>query len=84
MAADCLARMIRKAQNNNLIVGLAENLIPKGVAVLQCADDTIIYLKDDIEVARNMKLLLYLYESMSRLKINFSKSEVIRMIPYAL
>ena len=28
-------------------------------------------------MARNMKLLLYLYEMMSGLKINFSKSEVL-------
>jgi hypothetical protein len=62
MAADCLARMIRKAQNNHLIVGLAANLILKGVVVLQYADDTIICLKDDLEVARNMTLLLDLYE----------------------
>jgi hypothetical protein len=41
--------MIRKAQENNLIIGLAENLIPKGVAVLQYADDTMICLKDDID-----------------------------------
>ena len=30
-----------------------------------------------MEMAQNLKLLLYLYESMSGLKINFSKSEVI-------
>jgi hypothetical protein len=34
-------------------------------------------LKDDDDIARNMKILLYLYEMMSGLKINFSKSEVI-------
>ena len=68
--------MVRQAQVNGLIYGLAENLIPNGVAILQYADDTIICLKDDIEVARNMKLLLYLYEMMSGLKINFTKSEV--------
>lgn len=45
--------------------------------MLQYADDTIICLKDDIEVARNMKILLYLYEQMSGLKINFSKSEIL-------
>jgi hypothetical protein len=67
--ADCLARMVRKAQRNNLV----EN----GVAILQYADDTIVCLKDDINVARNMKLLLYLYEMMSGLKINFDKSEVL-------
>ena len=41
------------------------------------ADDTIICLKDNLDMARNMKLLLYLYEMMSGLKINFSKSEVL-------
>ena len=46
------------------------------MVILQYADDTIICLKDNIETARNMKLLLYLYEMMSDLKINFTKSEV--------
>jgi len=75
--ADCLARMVKMAQHNGLLCGLAENLIPKGVAILQYADDTIICLKNDVEKARNMKLLLYLHEVMSGLKINFGKSEVI-------
>lgn len=34
LVADCLTRMVRKAQNNGLITGLADNLIPKGVAIL--------------------------------------------------
>ena len=75
--ADCLARMVRQAQSNNILCGLADNLIPKGVAILQYADDTIICIKDDVDMARNLKLLLYLYELMSGLKINFGKSEVI-------
>jgi hypothetical protein len=80
MAADCLTRIVRKAQDNNLVIGLAENLITKGVAILQYVDDAIVCLKDDDEVmarTRNVKLLLYLYELMSGLKINSSKSEVI-------
>jgi hypothetical protein len=75
--ADCLTRMIRKAQTNSLITGLAENLISNGIAVLQYADDTIICLKYEINNARNMKLVLYLYEMMSNMKMNFTKSEVI-------
>jgi hypothetical protein len=75
--SDCLARMIWQAQRDDMIIGLADNLIPKGVAVLQYADDTIICLKEDLDIARNLKLLLYLYELMSGLKINFTKSEVI-------
>jgi hypothetical protein len=69
--------MIRRAHENNLIIGLADNLISKGVVVLRYADDTIIGLKNNLEMARNLKLLLYLYELMSGLKINFTKSEVI-------
>lgn len=69
--------MVHKAQDNGLIRGLAANLITNGVAILQHADDTIICLEDNIERARNTKLLLYLYESMSGLKINFLKSEIV-------
>ena len=47
------------------------------MAVLQYADDTILCLKDEVEVARNTKLLLYLFKEMSGLKINFDKSEVV-------
>ena len=69
--------MVTLAQENGLIEGLVPDYIPKGVAILQYADDTIICLKDSRENAQNMKLLLYLYENMSGLKINFDKSEVI-------
>jgi len=47
---DYLTRMIRQAQRNGLITGLADNIIQNGVAVLQIADDTIICLKDDFEI----------------------------------
>ena len=56
-AADCLARMVRKAQGEGLITGLASNLIP-GVVLLQYAHNTIVCLQDDIAKARNLKLLL--------------------------
>ena len=56
-----------------MLTGLADNLIQHGVAILQYANDTIICLKENLENARNMKILLYLYELMSGLKINFSK-----------
>ncbi|CAN6218645.1 unnamed protein product [Urochloa humidicola] len=79
IAVDTLAKMVRKAQENNLIEGLAPEYIDKGVAILQYADDTILCLKDDLEVARNTKLLLYVFEQMLGLKINFDKSEVIRV-----
>jgi hypothetical protein len=75
--ADCLTKLVKQAQVNGLFTGLAANLIPKGIAILQYADDTIICLKNDMAGAKNMKILLYMYEQMAGLKINFAKSEVL-------
>ena len=71
LAAECLTKMIKNAQRNKLLVGLAADLIPDGVAVLQYEDDTIICLEHDIDKAVNLKLLLYMFEMMSGLKVNF-------------
>jgi hypothetical protein len=78
--ADNLTKMITRAQKNNLITVLISNLIPNGVAVLQYADNTIICLEHDLEKARNMKLLLYMFEQLSGLKINFDKSEILMVV----
>ena len=69
--------MVNMAQVNGMIEGMVPEYVPKGVAILQYTDDTIICLQDTQDNARNMKLLLYLYENMSGLKINFNKSEII-------
>ncbi|KAK1612124.1 hypothetical protein QYE76_035797 [Lolium multiflorum] len=60
--------------------GLADNLMQNGIAILQYADDTILLLQDDAQQAVNLKLLLYIFESMSGLKINFEKSEVMMIL----
>jgi hypothetical protein len=54
--------MMLKGQSNRVVTGLVEHLIPQGIALLQYADGTILCLKKDMEVARNVKLLLYLFE----------------------
>lgn len=77
IAADALAKMMHKAQHNGLITGLVPEYIPRGVAIIQYAHDTILCLEDDETIARNTKLLLYHFENMFGLKINFNKSEVI-------
>jgi hypothetical protein len=77
--ADCLTRMVVKAHDNEKIIRLIPNIIPKGLTILQYVDDTICCLENNIEKARNLKLVLYIYEQMSRLKINFEKSEVLML-----
>ena len=76
MAGEVLTKMILEAQKNGLFEGLASDLVDKGVAVLQYADDTVLCISHDPEKAINLKLLLYVFELMSGLKINFLKSEV--------
>lgn len=60
-----------------MITGLISHIVPKGVSILQYADDTIIFLKYDLEGAMHTKLLLYLFEMLAGFKINFNKSEVL-------
>ncbi|PWZ09805.1 hypothetical protein Zm00014a_034033 [Zea mays] len=60
-----------------MVSGLIEHIILRGVAILQYADDTIICVKHDLERARDMKFLLYLYEMLVGLKINFNRSEIV-------
>jgi hypothetical protein len=76
MAGNSLSKMISLAQQNGLITGLASNLVENGVVVLQYADDTILVIQDTDEQAVNLKLILYIFGTMSGLTINFEKSEV--------
>ena len=50
-----------------------------GLSILQYADDTIFVLDHDIEQAKNMKLLLSVFEQMSGLKITFTKVKYFAM-----
>lgn len=56
--------------------GLVPHLVDGGLSILQYADDTILFMVHDFEKAVNMKMLLCAFEQLSRLKINFHKSEV--------
>jgi hypothetical protein len=54
---DVFTRMLVKGVNAGLIRGLCSNLIPGGVVSLQYADDTLLFLENDREVAVNSDLL---------------------------
>uniref|UniRef100_A0A0A9GRN8 Reverse transcriptase domain-containing protein n=1 Tax=Arundo donax TaxID=35708 RepID=A0A0A9GRN8_ARUDO len=51
LLADVLAKMIEKAQSNNLVEGLIAHLFDKGIGILQYVDDTILCLKHDVDKA---------------------------------
>jgi hypothetical protein len=54
-------------------------LVERGLTHLQYVDDTMICLETDEDSIFNTKFLLYYFENMSRLKINYHKSEVMVM-----
>lgn len=71
LAADALAEIITLAQEKGLVKGVISHLVPGGVPILQYADGTVIMLECEDE-----GFLLYCFEWMSGLKINYHKSEV--------
>lgn len=51
-------------------------MVDNGLSILQYADDTILFMDQDLEKAKNMKLLLCAFQQLSSLKINLHKSEL--------
>jgi len=69
--------MLLKAARHNLISGLLPRAVDGGVISLQYADDTLLFLEDDLEKANNLKWLLLCYEQMTGMRINFDKSDLL-------
>jgi hypothetical protein len=69
--------MLSKAKEKRRIRGVVPHLIPGGVTHLQYVDDTVVMVGCDQYSLRNLKFLLYCFEWMSGLKINYHKSEVV-------
>jgi hypothetical protein len=69
--------IINRAKNIGQIAGVVPHLVDNCLSILQYADDTLIFMEDDLEKAKNLKLLLCAFEQLFGLKINFNKSEIL-------
>lgn len=76
IVAEMLAIIIGRAKQEGLVGGLVPHLIDDGVSIFQYTDDNILFMEHDVAKARNMKLVICLFEQLSGLKINFHKSEL--------
>ena len=76
IVADMLAILISRVKEDGQVGGVIPHLVDGGLSILQYADDTILFMDHDLEKAVNMKLILCILEQLSRLKINFHKSEI--------
>ena len=75
-----LAILIHRAKDAWQIRGVIPHLVDDGLSILQYADDIVIFLDHDLEQAKNLKLLLCVFEQLLGLKINFYKSELFFLV----
>lgn len=77
LVADIFTRMLMKAARSNLVSGLLPRAVEGGVLSLQYADDTLLFMENDLEKANNLKWLLICFEKMTGMKINYDKSDLL-------
>ena len=76
IVVDMLAIIMNRAKEEGQVRGVVPHLVEDGLSILQYVDDNVIFMDHDIDLAKNMRLLLCAYEQLSGLKINFHKSEI--------
>ena len=76
VVADAFSNFLTAASREGVLEGLVPHLKEGGLTHLRYADDTIIFLDNSETNFEILKFLLLCYESMSGMKINYSKSAV--------
>ena len=55
LVADVFTRMLVKSADHGLITGLMSEAFPGGIISLQYADDTLLFLENNLDKAKNFK-----------------------------
>lgn len=76
LVGDALSVILEEAVKNGVLGGLVPHLVEGGLSHLQYADDTILFTKATEGDVLALKFLLFCFEDMSGMKINYQKSEV--------
>jgi hypothetical protein len=76
LVVDALSALLEAPSRNGRISWLVPHMVDDGLTHLQYADDTVVMIQMDEESLVNLKLVLYCFESMSGMKINYHKSEL--------
>jgi hypothetical protein len=69
-----LAVLIARAKEHGHFRGLIPYLVEGGISILQYADDTILFMKNDLEEAKNLKLVQCAFEKLSGIRVSCSAS----------
>lgn len=76
LVGDALDLILESAKKAGVLEGLTPNLIEGGITHLQYADDTILFVKPSRQNIATLKFLMFCFEEMSGMKINYQKSKV--------
>lgn len=76
LATDGLSAILNKATERGVISGVTPHLVQGGLTHLQYADDTVLFIQNTESNIANLKFLLFGYEEISGMKINYHESEV--------
>jgi hypothetical protein len=77
LVADVFTKMLIKDAMHNQITGLMHEMILTGIISMQYADDTLLFLTNNLGNMVNLKWILSCFEQMSRMTINFHKCDLI-------
>jgi hypothetical protein len=75
LVAEVLGTLMKRAASQGKIKGVISHLIPESITHIQYADDTILMVEGDDCSIIQLKFILYYFEWLSGLKINYHKSE---------
>jgi hypothetical protein len=76
LVADVFTRLMGKTAIKGYLKCLMSRLYPEGVISLQYADDTLLFLENNIQGVSHLKLLMTFFEHLSSLRINYHKSDL--------
>lgn len=76
LTGEVLSKMLVKARLLQLIKGIKLSATSKELTHSQYSDDTILFIKNDLESVCKLKEVLQCLQLLSGLKINFNKSKI--------
>jgi hypothetical protein len=74
---DVFTRILIKAATKGYITSFLDSLYTEGIISLQCADDTLLFLKHGFIDVCHLKWLMICFEQLLGMKINYNKSDMV-------
>lgn len=76
LVGDALSVILEEAVRNGVLGSIVPHLVEGGLSHMQYADDTILFTTTEEGDILALKFLLFCFEEMTGMKINYQKSEV--------